>query len=299
MRDWATLLVKPLSAIPDDARTYGVSEHDAASLYGLDEDVLESLAAAGLPHRVTHGQRRFEFGDIHYAALRLGSATQHIAAIRAWRDTLELLSSTPKVNATIKFVPFGEAGHHGRPGMVLLPGGETREVDLVSGVSATELEFTIETPPASSLPPDLERLVREVASLDFYYLPPPLQSDAGFARSAGLADCTASSQLIVDDARALGYRVRQVHGLLLSIPYSTHHAWPEVLVAERWIPLDPLVLTLLHRYGDLDAVQWPVTRSLEPLLLRLGSGWEPIISVDGVEVRAMFLTTMTDPDAGT
>jgi hypothetical protein len=55
-----------------------------------------------------------------------------------------------------------------------------------------------------------------------------------------------------------------------------------------------MVVTLLHEFGGLDPTQWPVTRSLGPMLLALGDDWAPIVSIDGAEIDSVFVTSIAD-----
>jgi Transglutaminase-like superfamily len=174
----------------------------------------------------------------------------------------------------------------------MAPGGERVRAD-----AGTPLGF--ETKMHGRLPPlpaelgdALGDLLADLASYDFCWLWPPLETDLAWVRRTRIANCRAAAGLLVEEAPALGVEARLAYGLLLAPPYSTPHNWAEVRTRDGWVALDPLLLALLSRFARLDTTDWPPQRSPGAILLRLADPGTPLVADadSGVPLEATFLT---------
>jgi len=168
---------------------------------------------------------------------------------------------------------------------------------LENGRSAVELRVVLRGR-WPELPAAAARVVSRVAAtIGFCLLPPALRCDTELVRRIGLSDCLTAAHLIVEEWSAAGLEARIGRGLLMSLPYSTPHTWPEVRVGERWVPADPLMLGLMRNFGGLDPAAWPVDRSTGPMLLRAVGEHSALIVTDSGEIETTFITSLIGKDS--
>jgi hypothetical protein len=291
-------LIEQLRRLPDDARTYGCDEHFAQLHFGFDATMLHELADAGLPAVAGDDGMRFEYGDLHYVGLRLGTASTYLWTVRGWASALTRFAERARTQVTIAYVPQLAANGAAPVGTVRLPDGTERRVVVENGCSVAEARVVLRgTWPR--LPPAAARIVRELAgSIVFCMLPPALQGDVELVRRTGLSDCMTASLLIVDAWRAAGIEARISGGLLVSTPYSTTHGWPEVRIRETWVPVDPLMVQTMCDFGGLDAARWPPERSVGAMLLPLDEPERPLLVAGDAAVEVSLMTSVDDPAAG-
>jgi hypothetical protein len=128
----------------------------------------------------------------------------------------------------------------------------------------------------------------ELGALDFALLPDRARRDTTLIRRTGLADCTGLSLLVAEECRRRGIVARTGYGLLLAPPFANRHYWAEIQVDEHWVPVDPVLLATLGRWGVLDPAQWPAHRPLPGVVWRVADGFTPLSRHDGTEVPARF-----------
>ncbi len=272
-------LIDRLRRIPDDARTYDCDVHFASLHFGFDEAALRELADAGVPCVEDESGMRFDTCDLHYIGLRLGTATTYLWAIQRWVAGLKQFTAQPATHVTVTYVAQLAPGASAQPGTVRLPSGEDRAVVLEQGrcVAEARLELRSRWP---ALPRAAAAVAREVAeSLSFCLLPAALQGDVELVRRIGMSDCLTAASVIVAEWRRAGLEARVSSGLLVSLPYSSGHGWPELRSDDgTWIPMDPLMIRVMCDHGGLDASRWPPDRSLGPILLRTGDVGDPLLT---------------------
>jgi len=293
----AAALIERLHRLPDEGRSFRCDERFAELHFGFGAAALDELIAQGLPHAGAGRARRFEYGDLHYLGLRLGTARTYLWGLARWAQALERFAGRARTAVRIDFVPQ-LAPDAGRPAAVLrLPDGSRREVVLEGGRSVGQARGVLlgEWP---ALPPAAAAVVGEVAAaVDFYLLSPHLRRDTSRVAESGLADCLTVAPLIVERWRAAGLDARVSEGLLVAQPYSTVHSWPEVRVGETWVPVDPLTVELMTSFGGLDPERWPPHRSSGPMLLAVEEPGALIATGSGV-VATTFMTRIEEDPAG-
>lgn len=286
-------LVRRVRAIPASLRRYDCGASDALSHFGLDADALDALVDAGLPHSDAP-ERRYEFADLHYLGLALGTAGIYAATVRRWATALVQLSASGSTRLEIAVIPrFDRAASSEVDGTVHLPEGD-RHVILKDGRVAAKIRVSAHGRWPTIPPPAAHAVASVARELDFCMLPAAAQGDVALARRTGLADCWTAARLLIEECRAIGVEARMGHGLLLSIPFSTVHSWAELRVDGGWVPVDPVMVKLMRSIGGLDADAWPWSRSIGALCLRICDERRPLVESPSGEVSATFLTQLDE-----
>lgn len=263
-------MIERLRRVPDNARQYGCDLHFAEAHFGLAVSTLRELVDQGLPSASVDGDLRFEWGDLHYLGLRLGTARTYLWGLTCWGRSLERFARADKTAVKVSDVPQVPSGAGGVEGVLHFEKGRRHEITLRAGEAVAETRGTV-VGQWPALPPDARQVAREIAeSVSFYRLPASLRTNTRLLRRIGLADCLSAAPLIVEEWQAAGLEARVTHGLLISLPYSAPHAWPEVHNGKTWIPADPVTIRLMTQFGRLDESRWPPDRSNGPILLPLG-----------------------------
>lgn len=285
--------VARLRAIPDERRAFAVAPEQAEREFGVDAALARRLVDAGLPHASGGDGSRFWRTDLHYVGLRLGCATVYQGVLNRWAGALTSLSARTRTPVEVRCRAYATAGTTVE---LLAPAGERLQA-TVGDRSAPPLRFAavMEGAPAElgGAPAGaLGELLADLATYDFCWLEPPLETDLAFVRRTRLANCLSTACLLVDEAPRLGVEARLAHGLLVAPPYSTPHNWAEVRTGDDWVALDPLLLGLLARFAGLDAADWPPPRSPGSVLLRLTEPGTPLVedAETGAPLEATFLT---------
>lgn len=282
-----------LRKVPPEHREFTVEPSEAATQFGFDEALLAELAHMGLPCGMAGEVPRYDFADLHFLALRLGTAKVHLWAMRRWASTLTGFTAEPPRCVRIAYVTqLGQAVDMADC-VVRLPGGRIEHRRARHNVAVAEVETT-PLPTWPALPPQAVPIAEEIGRAEFYALRGLLRCQPWAVRSMGVVECHSAARLLVDELTGLGLAARLSHGLLLSLPCSTPHAWAEVECEGRWTPIDPLLISMLRRFGGLDAQAWPTTRSPGATLLRVGEPFLPLVSLDGEAVTTTFLTSLPD-----
>jgi hypothetical protein len=287
LEDW----IERLRLIPDAERSFDVDLRAAEQTFAIDQPTARELVARGLPCTEHDGELRFCETDLHYVGLRLGTAMTHRTAMRLWTGALTDTAAREQTHVEVRCSPYA------RPGTevdVLVPPGEWVRAEVALNRRATS--FEVRTP--GTWPPFPERLrdlLHDVAALDFCLMPGNLYGSAAFARETRLADCGSAAFLLAEECARLGIEARTAFGLLLARPYATPHHWADVRVGEAWVAADPLLLALLARTTELDARDWPPTRSPGSVLVRLAERQVPLVrDLGGQPLEASFLVKLRD-----
>lgn len=287
-----TALCARLRQIPRDAGDYSINAQDALTQFGVGEPELEALRRAGLHGEGADGEHAYAGYDLHYVGLRRGLAQDILAGINLWRTSLERLADAGETRIHVSYVPKVPDATEPVDGRVVLAGAPDHPVELRHLSPAAAFTATQRaTWPA--LPDAAAAIVDEVARFEFCRLPDRLMGDTSLARQIGLTDCWTGSKLVVEGCRRIGHQARIACGLMVALPFSSHHSWAEVEVDGIWTPVDPLIVELMRRFGGLDPAAWPHHRSPGAMLTPLI--WDPpapvpLVSRAGRAVPTLFVT---------
>jgi hypothetical protein len=132
-------------------------------------------------------------------------------------------------------------------------------------------EVRVDVPTAAELPPERILLQALAARVDegIAYRASP------FGAAPGAGDCTEHAVAFVELARAEGLEARTAAGLLVvdAPPALVPHAWAEVKLGERWVPVDPALSQVPADAGHL----------------RLGAWVDEVAAADGVPIEVLEL----------
>ena len=277
--------IAALGAIPSDARVYDLTPRRAELEFGITPAIASLLCDRGLPRSFSEGETRFAWSDLHYIALRLGTARLYLRTMRSWAHSLVNAAERGSQMISLRYRTYASPG---ATVDVLLPEG--RRVTALVGPDQIVASLNVQMRNCErAFPSSVQRVLHEAAAFDFYLLPTALPDKLAFARRTGLCGCLIASQFVVSECRQRGIEARMAYGLMLAPPLGTHHGWAEILVGDVWIPADPLLLTILGRFGGLDASRWPCTFSPRAVLLRLADDETPIVNGPEGPVATSFV----------
>lgn len=276
-----------LGMIPAAHREFVIDLRRAELEFGLEAALVRELIAGGLLSVDGDDGPLLAALDLHYIGVRLGCADVYLTIMRGWAQALVAASERPSTRMEVRCMPYAGAGTDVD---VLVPPG--RRVRVQTGPDRVAVSFDTCLPGRwPALDPALDDLCRDVASLDFCWIPETLHEDVELVRRTGLSDCASASHVMAQECERRGIQARTAFGLLLAPPYSTAHNWVEVLDGDGcWIPADPLLLALLARFAGLDTAAWPPSRSPGAVLLRLADRETRIVCAGGEPLDATFLT---------
>jgi hypothetical protein len=253
--------IAALGAIPPPARVYDVTPRRAELEFGITSAIADLLSDRGLPRSSFEGEARFAWSDLHYIALRLGSARLYLRTMRSWAHSVANAAQAGSRMIGLRYRTYASPG---AAVDVLLP--EARRVKAVIGPDQIVAKLNVHMANCESgFPPSVQRVLHEAATFDFYILPPTLAGDVDFARRAGLAGCLTASRFVVSECQQRGIEARMAYGLLLGI---------------------------LGRFAGLDASRWPCTHSPNAVLLRLAGCKTPIVDGVGGPVETSFVVSL-------
>lgn len=285
-------LLAKLTLIPDSARGFSLPVSEVERRFRLTPEVLDYLVARGLPTRHRDGGPHFDYLDIRNTALQLGFGPAAQAARRFWSAGLNAPAGRPTRYEIYYQGACPDRGHapicHYR---IAAPGGRPARVSLPAGHTGALLTVEVSLDNDwQPFPAEWREVLHLMDDLDFMYLPRALRLDLDFVRQTGLCDCVGGAEIIVREGRRRGLPVRRSHGLIMTPPYSTRHDWAEFLVDGRWMPVDPLLVRSMTRWGMLDPAAWPIHRSPGAILVRLTPHRQPLVTHDGTDVPVIMLT---------
>ena len=287
--------IAALRAIPPAARVYDVTPRRAELEFGITSAIANLLADRGLPRSSFEGEARFCWGDLHYIALRLGSARIYLRTMRSWAHSVAEAALSGSRMIGLRYRTYASPGAIVD---VLLPEG--RRVKAVIGPD--QIAATLNVRMASwdsAFPPSVQRVLHQAAALDFYILPRSLSGDLGFARRTGLADCATASRIVASECQQRGIEARMAYGLVVAPPLGTLHEWAEIRMGDIWAPADPLLLSVLGRFAALDPSRWSCTHSPSAVLLRLADGETPIVDAADGPVETSFVVNVGEQSSRT
>ena len=277
--------IAALGAIPSAARVYDVPPRRAELEFGITSAIANLLSDRGLPRSTFEGEARFSWSDLHYIALRLGSARLYLRTMRSWAHSV---ANAAQCGAQMIGLRYRTYASPGALVDVLLPEG--RRVKAVVGPDQIVASLDVRMARCDrAFPPSVQRVLHQAAGFDFYILPPTLAGDLDFARRTGLSGCLTASRLVVSECQQRGIEARMAYGLLLAPPLGTPHEWAEIRLGDLWAPADPLLLSILGRFAGLDPSRWPCTHSPNAVLLRLAAHKTPIVDGPSGPVKTSFV----------
>ena len=242
--------IAALSAIPPAARVYDVTPRRAELEFGITAAIANLLSDRGLPRSSLDGEARFAWSDLHYIALRLGSARLYLRTMRSWAQCVANAARRGSHTIGLRYRTYANPG---ATVDVLLP--EERRVKAVIGPDQIVASLNLRMANCeSAFPPSVQRVLHQAAAFDFYILPPTLAGDLDIARRTGMAGCLTASRFVVSECQQRGIEARMAYGLLLAPPLGTPHEWAEIGIGDIWAPADPLLLSILGRFAGLDRV---------------------------------------------
>jgi hypothetical protein len=285
--------IAALSAIPPAARVYHVTPRRAELEFGITSAIANLLADRGLPRSSFEGEARFCWGDLHYIALRLGSARIYLRTMRSWAHSVAEAAVSGSRMIWLRYRTYASPG---ATVDVLLPDG--RRAKAVIGPD--RMAATVNVRLASwdgVFPPSVQRILHQTAALDFYLLPRTLSGDIDFARRTGLAACETASRIVVSECHQRGIEARMAFGLIVAPPLGTLHEWAEIRMGDIWAPADPLLLAVLGRFAALDPSRWSCTHSPNAILLRLADRETPVVDAADGPVETSFVVNVGEPSS--
>jgi hypothetical protein len=291
--DQVAALLEKLHRIPDGVRRFTVTPAQASAEHQLPAELLESLVEQGFPSQRAAGELRFERTDLLNVTMHLGFSPLALAARRFWASALNRDPTDGPAHYEIGYqVSCPEPAHAGPCRYALcLPGERVEEREMAERVRATVATMHVALPTGwPALPAPVRELLDDARGVEFMRLPYPLRRDLDFIRSARLADCAGTAELLRTGARLRGLPVRYSYGLIVVPPFSTKHNWAEVRVDDTWVPVDPVLLTSMVTWGVLDGRVWDGYRSPGAILCRVSGNVVALASHGEVEVSVTLGT---------
>ena len=275
--------IAALGNVPPAARVYDVTPRRAELEFGITSAIAKLLLDRGLPRSSVEGETRFAWSDLHYIALRLGSARLYLRTMRSWAHSVANAAQCGSQMIGLRYRTYASPG---ATVDVLLPEG--RRVQAVVGPDQIVARLNV--------PAGVQRVLHQAAAFDFYHLPPTLAGDIDFARRTGLAACFTASRFVVSECQQRGIEARMAYGLLLAPPLGTPHEWAEIRMGDIWAPADPLLLSILGQFAALDPSRWSCTHSPNAVLLRLAACKTPIVDGPGGPLETSFVVSVAPDD---
>ena len=280
--------IAALGAVPPAARVYDVTPRRAELEFGITSAIADLLSDRGLPRSSFEGEARFAWSDLHYIALRLGSARLYLRTMLSWAHSVAKASECGSQMIGLRYRTYASPG---ATVDVLLPEG--RRMKAVVGPDQIVATLNVRMANCESgFPASVQCVLHQAGAFDFYMLPPTLAGDFDFACRTGLAGCLTASRFVVSECQQRGIEARMAYGLLLAPPLGTPHDWAEIRLGDIWAPADPLLLSILGRFAGLDASRWPCTHSPNAVLLRLAACKTPIVDGAGGPVETSFVVSV-------
>jgi hypothetical protein len=286
-------LIRKLRRIPDGRRRFAIPASRATAEYQLPAGVLARIVDAGLSRRGGTGEAVFDHFDLLNLSLDLRCPSAWTFGMRWWGRLLESRNGVCECRVGYA-VTCPDPGHAGDCHVEILTPDRgwigqhvPRTTAPVPLATVSEFRMRNEWP---QLPPRVLELVEEIGQLEFKRLPSGLGRQAWFIHRSGLADCVGAALLLRAEARRRGLAARFSMGLVVAPPYSTEHSWVEFHVADVWVPVDPLLVAALVRWGVLDPRQWHVGRSIGGVLGRLAGEHTPTARHNGDPVELSMPT---------
>jgi hypothetical protein len=288
-------LVDQLRRIPDRARDFALSAGEAHRRYSVSPALLNLLHERGLP---AAGGARYDEMDVRNVAMHLAASPGDRAMRRFWGTGLQPLPDRgPRRFEIVFHVRCPEAGHPGAcQYRVHLPHDRSGDRLVEPAVEELARERVAIDSDWPELPPEVCELLDELRGVEFMRLPKALRYDLDFVRRAALSDCYGTTAVLVAEGRRRGLTMRSSFGLFVVPPFSTQHNWAEVLVDGRWVPVDPVFITSMLRWGVLEPGSWHPARSPGAIMCRLTDRKVAVARHNGTPAPVTFWTRLlADP----
>ena len=286
-------LVAKLRRIPDSARRFVETPESARAQFLLRPAMLDLLTATGLPVRRIDGRPHYDRHDLTNCSLHLSVGAAARTARRFWPAALRRVADAGHARYEIQYQIRCPAPGHAAPCsfVLVLPGGRVLER---TGTHGRGLQVAVQVAVEGRWP-DLPSAVRTVldeavGEAEFMMLPTDVRYDTRFLQASRLGDCAGVTRLLVRQGRAAGLPARPAFGLIVAPPFAAEHFWAEFLVDGRWVPVDPVLIRAMLRWGVLDPAQWHPYRSIGAILSRIADDGVVLAAHDG---RAVPFTLPT------
>ena len=271
--------VAKLTVIPDTARNFDSSLAEATNTFRIPLQLIDLLTESGFPHRGSGNDRTFDQCDLRSTMLHLGCGSVGLAMRRFWPTALNHHPETDPLTyeITLQSDCWDSRDSNECEVSFYLPGGYTKASERTpSGTACTR--FLADIPAQWPELGERERaLIDSVAELEFMWLPDSLRGDDKFMRRTGLGDCLSVAEILNETAGQYGLTARVSQGLIITPPFAAPHYWTDVLMGERWVPIDPLMVKAMIEWGALRTPEWDIYRSTGRAVLRLGPAeWQPL-----------------------
>lgn len=272
-------VVERMRRVPDTARRFSQDATVARRWHGIDTELLEKLLDAGLPSVGRGNARRFDAYDLSNAALWLDRPSVQRRGVKTWGASLRhnavALRSPENGDAPARYAVEvgGICPLPGHPGIchftVLGPHGRNERLQFAANRSVLD-RWELSMPRTGRrLPKSVRKLTKELADVEFLMLPEAVRWDLKFLESARVSDCGGTAKWIVAEAARQNMQARFSFGIIVARPYSAPHCWAEVYLDGEWLPVDPLLIRLLQKWGGIDPNSWGENDSPAPLFQRL------------------------------
>ncbi|MEV6927324.1 transglutaminase domain-containing protein [Dactylosporangium sp. NPDC051485] len=298
-------LLTRLTSVPNDARSFDVTVEEASRLYPVGVRFLDRVRARGLCEE-QEGTELFERTDLINVELFLGRGAATMSLRRFWPATLKRVQAPAPAGYLVEFrAACPDPGHPGDcEYSLVLPGGR-QQVRVERSASERPIAHVrVECPTEwPDLPESAREIIDELCGVTFVRLPWKLGhvlDDIAFVRRTGLGDCEAATKLLVKCGAERGVPIRQSFGLMLAPPFALKHYWPEVLVDDVWVPIEPLLMKAMVEWRALDPAQWAPYRSPGAALWRRAvEWWDVSVRHNGKVVEASYRAEVVpDPSCG-
>lgn len=240
-------LLEVLNQMSDDYRNFSLEAKVASSRYGLRADLLQKLIKGGLSHRQRKDEIYLDAMDVSNISLHLQLPSIQRLAMRSWAQTFKRVDAASCIKADIAIHPISAAR-------------DTKPLELV------HITLNSSAPPP---PPEAVPLFEDISRFSFFMLPDRYRWDMDFISTHRICECGGGSKLLYIQAREMGLAARHCFGILVAEPFSTGHYWIELLIADEWVPFDPVLIALLQAVANLPAATWPYLRSTRVAFHRL------------------------------
>ncbi|MDH6145166.1 MULTISPECIES: hypothetical protein [Kitasatospora] len=275
--------------VPDRYRTFAADPSHNASVFGLQDGLLQELLDLGLPHERRDGRLFLDPLDLENTTHLLGLPSPYRSALDLWsrslRDPDSLTGSRYQI--TLRWT-CPAPGHAAQCRFAAATQALAAVLQETGPAQADSLTVQVETADTwHDFGKAIEPLVAAAAELAFHKVRWPLAGDPGFVRETGLAECRLATRHLLRVAEEAGIAAGAACGFFLGLPFPAPHAWLEVRTEDGWCAADPFFLGTLHGWGVLDPHDWPVRRSPRQLLWRTGvefSSHVPLLTHNGHSV---------------
>jgi hypothetical protein len=289
----ATEFVERLLGVPTEYRKFNVAFSEAVRRLGFPHVVLQQLIEHGLPHAMVDQRLNLDLQDLRNVALWL-QLPSSVAVLHSLRDSLIAGEVGPSVSYTLNVVVRCPAPGHDGPCRFEFEGGPEGKFTATTEDRVLHAKLPIDLPTGRryfTWAANERRLIEEVLSFDFRYLPHLAAGDPDFLVRTGMGDCRAIARYLARRGAELGVEVRLADGLFIAKPFSMAHSWVEFRVDDEWLPADPFLLTMLADRGIVDRDAWPVDRSPMGVYWRWPAGPSPAVFHRGTRLDASFVVS--------